>query len=531
MPKIPKQVNMRLLPWEPTYKGKVRDIYPVPGHEDLMAVVVTDRLSVFDVVLGFEIPDKGIVLNTHNVHIKVGLEKAGIVKTDLVAWGKDVDQYLPEELRGNPEIQARTTIVKKYDPIKFEIIIRDRLWGSAAKGYPDKSPYNPTTGMLFGQFVGKDLKPADEFPELVFDPTTKAGEGEHDTRVSADKVNQAYPGIQETAIKIFKHVQGDSRRRGFELVDFKIELAYVNGEFILLDETATLDAARYWLIGQLKQYQAGDIKKLPEMSKEYARDCANELGIEALAEQERWDEAQQVMFTSAQITWVRMIYRYMFMQLTGVCLETYWQTNGVNLHDKRVILVIAGSKSDDPQQEAGIAFLKSNAPNHRMVCSCHGSPAELLAIVGMIKRGEFGDIKAIVAGAGMAAHLPGMLNAFLTMYRIGHIPVLGVGFSSGAAEATDANEHSKCVNKEMAALRSIDQLPGQPVEVQENGFAYFGAEGFLDACLAAAKREFLPKPSSKRDAILYYGEDDQCVLSEAEALAMVKKDIEELMVA
>ena len=115
--------------------------------------------------------------------------------------------------------------------------------------------------------------------------------------------------------------------------------------------------------------------------------------------------------------------------------------------------------------------------------------AALLIFLGWIAK-EMLKADVIIAGAGMAAALPGIVKSLLCRWKKSDIPVIGVAFQG------DSEQNN------LAAVTSIKCLPGQPVELCENGEPYFGLEGFLGACTHAVEREFLPKKPATKEAKL-----------------------------
>ena len=146
---------------------------------------------------------------------------------------------------------------------------------------------------------------------------------------------------------------------------------------------------------------------------------------------------------------------------------------------KLVVDVVIGSISDLKYcREALLWLSQRDAVELRVhVISCHRHPRALLEYVVGINTGN--PVDAIIAGAGWAAHLPGMLKTDLTwFYR--PTPVIGVGFPGGTPK------------RDMAARRSIDQLPGQPVIVKKNGTAFFGSMGMIKAAELAVSMPQMP---------------------------------------
>jgi len=139
MPYIPPQVATNELSKAltatlgPSRQGKVRDTYTLPGHSDKLLVVATDRISIFDFVLGALVPDKGAVLTAMTVFWLNAL--FADIKHHLVAFGKGIDGYLPENLRNNADLQGRALVVKKLEMLPIECVVRGYLTGSGWTAY------------------------------------------------------------------------------------------------------------------------------------------------------------------------------------------------------------------------------------------------------------------------------------------------------------------------------------------------------------------------------------------------------------
>jgi phosphoribosylaminoimidazole-succinocarboxamide synthase len=123
--------------------GKVRDTYDIPGHPKLLLVAASDRMSIYDFVLGTLIPDKGYVLTAATVFWFTGPLKH--IKNHLVAAGVGIDQYLPEALRGNRDLQRRAIVVRRHKMLPVECIVRGCLTGS---GWRDYEKGNPVSGHM-----------------------------------------------------------------------------------------------------------------------------------------------------------------------------------------------------------------------------------------------------------------------------------------------------------------------------------------------------------------------------------------------
>lgn len=130
MPTIPQSIldsNPPLAGLTLIGRGKVRDRYALPGHDDLMLVVASDRVSIFDVVLNAEVPEKGPVITALSHFWDRRL--AETFPTDFVAGGSKIDEYLPPALRGNVDLHKRATVVRILPPPQDEDIVRFILTG------------------------------------------------------------------------------------------------------------------------------------------------------------------------------------------------------------------------------------------------------------------------------------------------------------------------------------------------------------------------------------------------------------------
>ena len=158
--------------------GKVRHSYNLPGHPKLMLVVATDRISIFDHVLNALIAGKGEILTALTVYWLTRILSG--VPSHLMAHGSGIDQYLPESLRGNPELQSRALVVKRLKMLPIEFIVRGNLTGSGYKSYQKD-----------GTVCGIQLRPGyvdgSFLDEPLLAPSTKAEEG-HDVNISFDEM-------------------------------------------------------------------------------------------------------------------------------------------------------------------------------------------------------------------------------------------------------------------------------------------------------------------------------------------------------
>lgn len=219
------------------YQGKVRDTYTLPDHPDLLLVVASDRLSIYDFVLNCLVPQKGEVLTALTVFWLKWVFNH--MDHHLVAYGRMVDQYLPPSLHNNPDLRKRGLVVRKLEIIDVEWVIRGYLTGSAWR-------YYQKTGLAYGYKLPLLLHDGSRLTEPIFTPTTHAESG-HDLPLSAQEVESQYPGIPEWSLEIYKGACDYAFPRDIVIADTKFEFGKdKDGEIVLGDEVLTPDSSRFW---------------------------------------------------------------------------------------------------------------------------------------------------------------------------------------------------------------------------------------------------------------------------------------------
>lgn len=229
-------------------KGKVRNVYDLG---DKLLIVVTDRISAFDVVFPNLIPNKGKVLNSIS-EFWFDYTK-DIIDNHVITT--DVDQYPPELSKYKEELQGRSMLVKRVNMVEAECIIRGYLEGSGLKEYN-------STGSICGVKLPEGLKQADKLPEPIFTPTTKASEG-HDESVTfeqlCDKIGTDLANkLKEMSIALYKKASEHAESKGLILADTKFEFGLIDGKLVIADEIFTPDSSRYW---DAKDYEPGRPQK------------------------------------------------------------------------------------------------------------------------------------------------------------------------------------------------------------------------------------------------------------------------------
>ena len=238
-------------------RGKVRDIYAVDG--DKMMIVVSDRLSAFDVVLPDPIPDKGRVLTEL---ANFWFSRLGHVVPNHLT-GIDPESVVSENEK--PEVRGRSVVVKKLKPLPIEAVVRGYIIGSGWKDYQK-------TGKVCGIELPKGLQQAQKLPEPIFTPATKAETG-HDENISfaeaAKLVGQANAEkVRAISIRLYKEASEYAAKKGIIIADTKFEFGLDSqNNVVLIDEVLTADSSRFW---PADSYQVG--MSPPSYDKQYVRD-------------------------------------------------------------------------------------------------------------------------------------------------------------------------------------------------------------------------------------------------------------------
>jgi phosphoribosylaminoimidazole-succinocarboxamide synthase len=276
--------------------GKVREIFAL--DDERLLLVASDRISVFDVVLPTEIPDKGRVL------------------TGLSAfWFARTRERCPNHLLGlGPD--GRSTEVRRLDMLPVECVVRGYLAGSGWKDYQSK-------GATSGHTLPAGLLESDQLPEPIFTPSTKAKEG-HDENITREQAAElvgrdAYREIERLSIELYRYGADHAAARGIILADTKFELGHdESGRIVLADEALTPDSSRFW---PADGYEPG--KAQPSFDKQFVRDYAESLG---------WDKTYPGPELPGEVVeGTRARYVEAFERITGISFDRY-------LEDPEVVL-------------------------------------------------------------------------------------------------------------------------------------------------------------------------------------------------
>lgn len=240
------------------FVGKVRDVYNIA--DKVLVMVVSDRISAFDVVLPKGIPFKGQILN--QIAAKFLDATADIVPNWKIST--------PDPM---------VTLGKRCVPLKLEVIVRGYLAGSAWR------EYQAGARELCGVKLPEGMKENDKFPTPIITPTTKADEG-HDENISKEEAiakgivsREDYELLEKYALALFQRGSEIAAKRGLILVDTKYEFGKDGDRIILIDEIHTPDSSRYFYAeGYEEKQRKGE--KQRQLSKEFVREWLMENGFQ-----------------------------------------------------------------------------------------------------------------------------------------------------------------------------------------------------------------------------------------------------------
>ena len=273
--------------------GTVREIYE--ADENSLMMVVSDRISAFDVILPTMVADKGKILN------KISEFWFDFVK-DIIPNHIITTKFeeFPEEFK-TEEFKDRSMLVKKLKMVPVECVVRGYITGSGWKSYQEN-------GTICGIKLPEGLKESEKLPEPIFTPTTKAAEG-HDMPISFDEVcnligKDLAEKIKEKTIAIYTKCADYAKSKGIIIADTKFEFGLdENGDLVLADEVLTPDSSRFW---PEEDYEIGCSQK--SFDKQYMRDWLKE---------NKWDPENPTPIPEDVVNTTREKYISAYEKLTG----------------------------------------------------------------------------------------------------------------------------------------------------------------------------------------------------------------------
>lgn len=430
-----------------SHKGKVRDNFIV---DDKFISVLSDRVSTFDVILDRPIPGKGIILSS--------------IATLFLQQTKDI---VPNWLLAQPH--PRVMVGKKCTPILVEMVIRGYLTGHAYR------EYKAGKRTLCGEPMPGGMKENDEFPQPIITPTTKAKKDEDITPEEIFALGLAtkeqFEIMCDYTRKLFEFGTRYAAQHNLILVDTKYEFGTdENGNIILMDEVNTPDSSRYFYLDTYEELQkAGKAQR--HLSKEFLR----ELFINRGFDPEKPDTTLLVLSEEDAISTSER-YQELYKTMTGEDFPKEWlkpideeeikdilrKSMSVVRASRRIqVAIVMGSDSDLVVMEKAAQLLDELCIGFEMeVVSAHRTPHRIPEVAYSFANR---DGKVIIAAAGGAAHLPGMMAAYTTL------PVIGVPIKSSNSMIG------------LDSLLSIGQMPpGVPVMTM-------AIDGSQNAAIAAAQ--------------------------------------------
>ena len=221
-------------------RGKVRDVYDLG---DRLLMVATDRISAFDVVMTETIPDKGALLTQISAYWFETL--ANVVPNHVITYDMHAVDGLTDDERA--QLQGRSVVVRKTQPLPVECVVRGYLAGSGWKEYQ-------ASHTVCGVKLPAGYVESSQLAEPIFTPATKAEEG-HDENISFAQAasilgDDVAAQVRDYSIALYNAASRDVASKGLILADTKFEFGVIDGQIILIDEALTPDSSRYWLASE-----------------------------------------------------------------------------------------------------------------------------------------------------------------------------------------------------------------------------------------------------------------------------------------
>lgn len=239
-------------------RGKVRDMYDL---EDAYLMVTTDRMSAFDVIMPDPIPDKGVVLTQISLYwfeIMASLVQNHVITADITQYPDSCQPYAAD-------LEGRSILVKKAQPLPVECVVRGYITGSGWKSYQKD-------GTVCGIRLPDGLIESDRLAEPIFTPSTKEELGKHDINIDFEEMTNRIGSslaekVRDLSLSIYNKGAEIAAQKGILIADTKFEFGLVDGDLVLIDEVLTPDSSRFW---PEATYAPGGSQK--SFDKQYLRD-------------------------------------------------------------------------------------------------------------------------------------------------------------------------------------------------------------------------------------------------------------------
>jgi phosphoribosylaminoimidazole-succinocarboxamide synthase len=246
-------------------RGKVRDIYDLDKE---LLIVVTDRISAYDVIMEEGIPGKGVVLNQIS---KYWFDKTSdIIDNHIIST--DVCDYPHQFHKYSDVLEGRSMLVRKTKPLPIECVVRGYVAGSGWKEYQDNQA-------ICGIDLPTGILESGKLEEPIFTPATKAEVGDHDENITFDQAVKIVgieiaEKVRDISIALYSRARDIADRKGIIIADTKFEFGIDEDtkELILIDEALTPDSSRFW---PKDDYEPGRSQK--SFDKQFVRDYLTSL--------------------------------------------------------------------------------------------------------------------------------------------------------------------------------------------------------------------------------------------------------------
>ncbi len=304
------ETNFKFDKLKSLYKGKVRDVYNI--DDEILVMIVTDKISAFDHVLPKGIPYKGQVLNQ--------------IASQFLDATSDI---VPNWKIATPD--PMVTIGKMCKPFAVEMIVRGYLTGSSWR------TYKKGIREICGVSIPDGMKEHQKFEKPIITPTTKAEQGEHDEDISREEIlkqnivsEEDYKLLEKYSLELFQRGTEIAAEKGLILVDTKYEFGKKDGQIYLIDEIHTPDSSRYFIADGYEERQAkGENQK--QLSKEFVREWLMEQGFQGQEGQKMPDLPDDF------IDQVSDRYIELYEKITGNNFEKADSTNVLERIEKNIL--------------------------------------------------------------------------------------------------------------------------------------------------------------------------------------------------
>jgi phosphoribosylaminoimidazole-succinocarboxamide synthase len=243
-------------------RGKVRDVYDLG---DRLLIVATDRISAFDVVLPTGIPGKGVVLTQLSLFWFDLLQDVlpnHVLSSDVSEYGHGLEAF-------RDQLEGRSMMVLKTDPLPVECVVRGYLVGSGWKDYK-------SSGAVCGIALPPGLRESEQLEPPLFTPATKEESG-HDINIDFAEMSARVGGgvagrLRDASLELYSRARAYAEQRGIILADTKFEFGLRDGQPVWIDEALTPDSSRFW---PRDGYRPGVAQ--PSFDKQFVRDYLESL--------------------------------------------------------------------------------------------------------------------------------------------------------------------------------------------------------------------------------------------------------------